>query len=148
MRVLLVRHGEAIPLRDCDENRWLSGRGRDDVRAVSATLRARNVLPDQIFASPLVRAIQTAELIGSAVGYMDEIRVDVAFEPDSDPAIAERVLAKAVEQHPDDLVMVATHEPVVHRLAALLVGAKSFPHFRTAACTLIESAQVVFTLEP
>ena len=69
MRVLLVRHGEAVsPDVARDAERWLTERGRAITHAVAEALRP-TVTVGHIFTSPLVRAVQTADLLASGLGF-------------------------------------------------------------------------------
>ena len=69
MNIYLVRHGEAGPsggtvLRDAD--RRLTSRGEDDARLIGRVLAQAKSNVTVLLSSPLTRALQTAELIGSA----------------------------------------------------------------------------------
>jgi probable phosphoglycerate mutase len=83
-RLILIRHGESLANA---ERRFthgphepLSRRGRDE-----ATARARNLAgrfdPVALYASPFVRALETARLIGSVLG-LEPIVVDALREQD------------------------------------------------------------------
>jgi len=71
MLLTLIRHGEALapnaPLGD--EGRPLSVHGRREASATGEALASRGVRPTQIWSSPLVRAVQTAELVAAALPY-------------------------------------------------------------------------------
>ncbi|HWK81551.1 MAG TPA: histidine phosphatase family protein [Thermomicrobiales bacterium] len=70
MRMLLIRHGQSlgnIEGRIQDGTDPLTERGRAQARAVAAALAARGDLT-HLYASPLARARETAEIIGAATG--------------------------------------------------------------------------------
>ena len=90
MRVYLMRHGESVaPSSEVpDESRWLNAEGRDHVRHVAAHLAEMGVVIDAVVSSPLVRAVQTAELVASikAAGPFD---VSVSAYPEKHPESAD-----------------------------------------------------------
>lgn len=65
MRLLLVRHAEALPLGTDgivdDFHRPLTELGRRQAQALAAALKARGVPVSVVVTSPLVRAVETAE---------------------------------------------------------------------------------------
>jgi len=72
MKIYLVRHGDAIdpatPGVTSDAERWLTETGRVEVGWTAGILKQLNVRPDLILSSPYVRAYQTGEIIGAAIG--------------------------------------------------------------------------------
>ena len=75
MRLLLMRHGAAVDptVAGDDHRRWLTEVGREQLREQGARLTARGLTPGAVLSSPLVRAVQTAELIVSLT--MTSVRV-------------------------------------------------------------------------
>ena len=70
MRMLLIRHGQSlgnVEGRIQDSADPLTHLGRQQARALAAALAARNDLT-HLYASPLARARETAEIVGAAVG--------------------------------------------------------------------------------
>jgi phosphohistidine phosphatase len=67
MKLYVMRHGPAEDHADSgmDGDRALTANGRDRVRAVAALLVDLNEEPLSIITSPLVRAVQTAEVVAS-----------------------------------------------------------------------------------
>src|SRR5215510_75524 len=72
MQICFIRHAEAHPLGQkndfSDEKRSLTGDGRDRMRDGAKGLRALGLEPDLILTSPLVRAVETAEIVAAALG--------------------------------------------------------------------------------
>ena len=139
--LLLVRHGET----DWNtERRWqghadvpLNDRGREQAQRLAEELGAEML--DAIYASDLVRARETAEIVGAALGVevipdpdLREIdvgsrqgrtwtEIDNQPEWDGEPhqAHAERVLRAVhaiAERHPSQRVLVVTHGGSMRRL--------------------------------
>lgn len=116
MRLILVRHGDALPAHD-DAARVLSPRGRADVERLAARLASQGVRVEEILHSGLVRARQTAEILATALRPPRGVAVMRGIRPDDDEAPAAAELAA----HDDDLLVVS-HMTLVERLTARLLG--------------------------
>jgi len=72
MRLYVMRHGiaEEAPANGggADAERALTAHGKARVRAVARGLQALAVRPDQVWSSPLVRAVQTARIMARTLG--------------------------------------------------------------------------------
>ena len=139
MRILLVRHGPAVDpyAAPTDETRWLTDAGRRRVRQVASALADVGLRFTCIYTSPLVRAVQTAELLAQAQpGFDGPIEVHRALAPEHGSTA--QALAPMDHAGEDDLIAMVTHEPKVRILAGHLTGLSSFPAFRTGAACLVE----------
>jgi phosphohistidine phosphatase len=69
VKVFLVRHAHAVDedARLSDADRFLSVRGRETARRVAERLKEAGVTFDALLTSPLVRAVQTAELLAAVL---------------------------------------------------------------------------------
>jgi phosphohistidine phosphatase len=103
----LIRHAEAVDetLALRDPHRHLTPKGRHQAKQLGDRLRWHDCKPAVIFASPCVRAVQTAELV---IGQ---------FEDDHPIEI---LPALAPGQHPRDLIALLSQTPAGH--CAFLVG--------------------------
>lgn len=134
----MVRHGDAVheEAAGSDRDRWLSPRGREAARVLGRLLREQAVDPDAIVASPLPRAVQTAELLAAALDYLDPIATRRYLEPSAQPRVAASEIAALGGR-----VLVVGHEPAISMLGAFLLGLPAFPPFRTAQCCAIEDGK-------
>ena len=127
MRVLLIRHGESVDPYEAasDSERWLTARGRSTVRSVSALAAEHGIRLDRIFTSPLVRAVQTAEILALATSF------DGALEVWRDLAsgTTARALASLDRAEPGEVVALVGHEPLIRAMTAHLVGDARFPGY-------------------
>ena len=116
----LLRHGEAEPHGSrTDAERRLTERGEAQSRAAGVAL-ARLQLPiHQIFASPKVRAWDTARLAAEAIGLDVVEHAQLADGFDADEAL---VLAAAGEA--DERVLVVGHNPDFEQVVYDLTGAR------------------------
>lgn len=143
MPIYLVRHGHAVAAHEGlpDPQRHLSAHGRQVCRGVGRLLRQTGVSFDVVLTSPLVRAVQTAELVAEAVGYLGVIEARAAFMPGADPAAAAaEILAHAGS------VAVFSHEPTVSTLVGFLAGQPGFAPFLPAQVCCLEERQPVCRL--
>ncbi len=68
MYLYLFRHGDAEPNAATDDARPLSERGREQSRLMAEWLHKRAPNIRMILSSPLIRALQTSEIISSVYG--------------------------------------------------------------------------------
>jgi phosphohistidine phosphatase len=129
MRVTLIRHGEAGDDAARDELRALTLRGRASVSRVGRALRRRGGDFTVIVSSPLVRALQTAEIVAAEVGYGGRLLVSEAIVPEARVAEAVELVRSLTKE--DSIALVA-HEPILSSLAGELLGQARFPGLRKA----------------
>ena len=118
MRVIILRHGiseEAHP--QGDYYRRLTPEGRVKLERVAAFLNKR-IRPDLVLTSPLVRAVQTAELFSKALEYRNTIAESRNLEPGSSPdSIIEEISALD-----DGEVLLIGHDPQLSSLVERMVS--------------------------
>lgn len=119
MKVYVMRHGPAeddSPTgRDAD--RALTTSGRDRSRTVANALVDGGEAPVQIISSPLVRALQTAEIVAAAAS-VDQVEVRREIAPGGDSLALLAELVRAGKRR----VMLVGHEPDLSMLVHRLVG--------------------------
>ncbi|HEY8080035.1 MAG TPA: phosphohistidine phosphatase SixA, partial [Labilithrix sp.] len=120
MKLYVMRHGPAeddSPTgRDAD--RALTGPGRERVRDVAKALVDADEAPLAIVSSPLVRALQTAEIVAAVAKVEAPVEVRREMEPGAQAlGLVEELFAAKRKR-----VMVVGHEPDVSDLVARLVG--------------------------
>jgi phosphohistidine phosphatase len=119
-----VRHGKAghHSMAADDDERELTHDGVAALQAAAPIWRRLHLRPDVVISSPLPRALQTAELVISALGMSDDPVVDERLRPGADWAD----LARAMAAHPQaGHVMFVGHEPDLSRAVSLLTGGAS-----------------------
>jgi len=120
----LLRHahaGNAASWTGDDAERPLSARGKDQAQRLGRLMAARGVVPDTIVSSPKVRARQTANICGDAlgVGVTNDERLAEGFDLDA--------LAGLMAGVGGTSLMVVGHDPDFSELLATLVGAAEMP---------------------
>lgn len=112
MRLLLVRHADALP-GEPDAMRALSPGGREAARQLGERLRVDGVRPTAILTSPLLRARETGDALAAAL--------DCQAEPND--ALAPGATADSVRSAVagrGETVIVVGHQPDCGRIAAEL----------------------------
>ena len=154
MRILLVRHGEAVPYdaTPVDELRWLTSAGRSEVRTVALALASRGVRFTRVYTSPLVRAVQTAEILAQHVHPGCDVPVAVHVPLAAEEGSTAQALSVLARAGDDETIALVTHMPKVSALAAQLTGGQRFGAFTTGAVCMIQRtgdvAEVEFMLDP
>ena len=137
MQVFLIRHAHATDetLALGDPVRPLTTQGRNQARQLGEKLRWYDCGITHVWSSPLVRAVQTAELIVAGLGH--DVTVDIA--PALAPDGSQRDLVAALGALPSDAsVMLVGHEPGMSHIGALILGDRGFPPLGKA-----EAARIV-----
>jgi len=115
MRLYLVQHGEARREEE-DPSRPLTDEGRREVEAVAKFLAKLGVKIDRILHSGRLRALQTAEILGSHLRPSKGVEAAEALEPLADP----RIWADKLSSIDEDLMLVG-HLPHLRKLSSLLL---------------------------
>lgn len=126
MRLFLIRHGDAdadIPEGLADEGRALTTRARLALPSHFAPLAPRIGIPNMIFMSPLVRAVQTATLLAQALGYEGALRANRTLYPDGPVGAIEALL----NERQNETVVMVGHQPSMGSTAAHFLGLGAFP---------------------
>jgi len=130
MEILLIRHGHAVEEAPGlgDSARWLSEKGRKLTRKVARWLAKNGKRrPAAIWTSPLVRAVQTAEILAAEAGLKGEVPSCAQLGPGHDPGDLLKLLASATVDGPLALV---GHEPALSLIATALLGDIGFAGFK------------------
>lgn len=122
MLLILVRHAEA---GESDPDHWpdddlrpVSAEGRRKQAAAARGMKQLGIVADHLFTSPLVRAMQTAEILAEVHG-MDPADVSDALGHGCTAAGICQLVADLPESAS---VMVVGHEPTFSHAAAALIG--------------------------
>lgn len=125
MQLLLIRHAIAEPRADeggtqpDDTLRELTPKGRKRMKRGVRGLRVIQPELSLLASSPLVRAVQTAQIVASA--YKVSVRTVPELAPGAGP---EAVLAWLRSVHAEGTVAVVGHEPDLSGLAEYLIAGR------------------------
>jgi phosphohistidine phosphatase len=119
LHIYLVRHAEADE-GGYDAYRALTGSGRRRMRLTAELFAAEMGRLDLVLSSPLVRAVQTAELLASAAGFVEPL--EIAPEIATPPRMSSLVeLIDGVRADVQGLALVG-HEPILGALVGELLA--------------------------
>ncbi|MCA9682312.1 MAG: histidine phosphatase family protein [Myxococcales bacterium] len=124
LTLTLIRHGEAAnpgPLGDA--GRHLTAEGRRQARAAGMALAQHGARPTHVLCSPLVRAVQTAELVQAGLESAVVISARADLYPDSDFDEIAGDLVELVDTDAD--VVLVGHQPYMGSAVASLLGLAS-----------------------
>ncbi len=136
---LLFRHGIAVEREDWtgkDADRPLTDRGKQKVRQVVAGLRALELQPTHVFASPFIRAVETAKILQAVWPLPSTVQLTDALLPDASP---ETLLDLFRALPPESCVICVGHEPHLGQTAGLLLcgrPSESFVFKKAGACLI------------
>jgi len=132
MKLWVLRHGEAVPhgSRPHDSERELTDHGREEVLRSAAQLIGQPLTA--IYASPYLRAQQTAQLVREILGFEPEIRTVEWLTPDTEPdKVAEQMVAVSD-------VLLVSHNPLVGNLLSYLQHGAGHPPEKVSTAGLAE----------
>ena len=135
MKVVVMRHGDAVLGADDDAARALTSLGREQSRAMALWLQQQMPHLDRVLVSPYLRAQQTWQTVRDLFG---EVRVDVLDElvPHGHSAPVADYL-RALEGEVENLLVIS-HLPLVGYLVADLCPVQLPPMFVTSAMVAVE----------
>ncbi len=126
VKVYLVRHADAdadIPEGLDDGARALTAKAREKAYAHFAALKPHMEGVALILTSPLVRTVQTAQILALAQDLQVPLRADRSLLPDVPVGSLDSVLAA----HPGQNLVLVGHNPSMPAMAAHLLSMQAFP---------------------
>ena len=139
----IMRHGIAV-VRGADfaddSKRPLTPDGKKKIKEIANGLKRLGVTVDWIVTSPLVRAVETAEIVAESLAPNAPMDFCDALRPGGSAETLITFLAK----HPNrKRVLVTGHEPDLSGLAGRLIGAGRHANlaFKKGGCCLVEFDQ-------
>ena len=131
MKLWVLRHGEAVPYGSCpDSERELTDHGRKEALSSAAHLIGQPLTA--IYASPYLRAQQTAQIVREALGFEPEIRTVEWLTPEVDP---DKVTDQLVSV---SNVLLVSHNPLVGHLLSYLQHGAGYPPEKVSTAGLAE----------
>lgn len=121
MVLYLMRHASAGVFREnplLDAKRGLVKEGKEQCMLMARMLGALKVQVDVIVSSPLKRAMQTAQFVGTELGYDSKVEVSTALLPSASFAEFQNMLSKYAGR---EGVLVVGHNPVLFQFLGRLI---------------------------
>ena len=123
MNLYLMRHANAGVRREnaaLDAKRALLKEGKDQCILMARLLSALKVQVDVIISSPLKRSLQTAQLVGTELGYEARVEVSPALGPNAGYADFLQLMEKYADR--EDVLMVGHNPNLFKFLGQLITG--------------------------
>lgn len=121
MILYLMRHANAGLRRDnpvVDRKRGLVKEGKDQCMLMARVLSAVGAQIDVIVSSPLKRALQTAQFVGTELGYDAKVEISASLEPGADYRTFQDLLAKYQDR---EGILVVGHNPNLFQFLGKLI---------------------------
>jgi phosphohistidine phosphatase len=121
MNLYLMRHANAGLRREnpvLDAKRSLVKEGKDQCMLMARVLSALKVQVDVVVSSPLKRCLQTAQFVGTELGYEARVEISSALAPGASYADFQQMLAKYANF---EGVLVVGHNPALFKFLGHLI---------------------------
>jgi len=138
MILYLMRHANAGTPRGnpiLDSKRSLVKEGKEQCMLMARMLSALKVQVDVIASSPLKRALQTAQFVGTELGYEAKVEVSAALGPDGDFVAFQKLVEKYADR---EGVLMVGHNPGLSALAQQFMGGTQRIELRPAGLCRIQ----------
>ena len=132
-----MRHGKAETAAASDFARRLTHVGIEAVAKSVAGLSAKHIEPTRIFASPLVRAQETAAIVAKHMAIDEPIHTLEEISPSGSPEQVARALKDAIVAN--DLCLMVTHQPFVSLFIRFLTGREMYIGTADIACISMDT---------
>lgn len=123
MNLYLMRHANAGLRRDnplLDSKRGLIKEGKEQCMLMARVLSAVGAQVDVIVSSPLKRALQTAQFVGTELGYEAKVEISTALSPNATYAAFQDLLAKY--QNREGILVVGHNPNLFQFLGKMITG--------------------------
>ncbi|MEO6694806.1 MAG: histidine phosphatase family protein [Ignavibacteria bacterium] len=118
MKIFFIRHAEAIdyetPAVRSDEYRYITPEGRKTTKNVAAKLHHEFAGLQKIFTSPLIRAVQTAEIFAAELDFDGEVEIADELKNESATSTLQQMIKDTSEFH--NSIAFVGHEPKFSQL--------------------------------
>jgi phosphohistidine phosphatase len=139
MKIFLIRHAEAIDFEtgsvSSDAYRFLTPKGRKVSRSVFRKLKEELANLEIVFTSPLIRAVQTAEILANTVKFDNELEIANELATVS----SEKDAVKLVKKNSTfESIALVGHEPMMGMIVNYVSDRKdiSFSFKKSGVCLL------------
>ncbi len=137
MVLYIVRHGEAVEVQDgvAEEWRYLTEKGARSVGRLASKIARYDRKPRLVISSPLVRAVQTAQIAAAEACRKSRTIVSGLLLPEGDFAELKALL---VDHAAAKRVMIVGHEPHLGSFLGHLLQRKEALQLKKGSCVALE----------
>jgi len=149
MKIILARHAAAEDKAASDAERRLTPEGHEQAAVMGRLIAATVERVEQVWTSPLPRALETAEIAAKHLGVIPKIEPELAIGGELEQ------LCWKMHREAVTTLMLVGHQPDLGRLAARLLGLVSEISLKKSGVCIVETsdparpvARAVATLDP
>lgn len=139
MKIFLIRHAEAIDYETdtvkSDDYRFITPNGRSITRKVAKELKEELKDLEIVFTSPLIRAVQTAEIFATRLKIFSDVEVVNELRNECTVASLERLICNNASL---STVALVGHEPKMSLLVKSFSGKNDFIEFSKSSVSLLD----------
>lgn len=135
VKLYIFRHGEAVEGGEHlpDGWRYLTEKGRAATRSIASHLASHGLSSCRILSSPLVRAVQTAQIVAEICGPSCRIEISGLLAGGDIRSVVDLLAGLSAKN-----VMLVGHEPQLGMLVATLLQHGEALPIRKSGCVLLE----------
>lgn len=125
VQVYFVRHAIAVDHGTegfSEDERPLTDEGREKMLRAAQGIRALKLIPEVIFTSPLIRALQTAEILQTELSKKGGPDIPVEIEKSLSPGGDLEDFLKKLKERKEEQVTLVGHEPAMSSWVQSLLG--------------------------
>ncbi len=132
-QLLLMRHGEtASSGYAADDLRQLTPRGKLMQKIMAQRLEEMQLIPVKIYSSSLIRAVESAEIVGEILG------IEVEQTPALGLDFNKEVLFDLIEMHFPKSLLFVGHMPTLPQFLNALVGKKVLNAMKQSSLAIVD----------
>jgi phosphohistidine phosphatase len=154
MKLFLIRHAEADGSYESissDDYKYITPEGRNLTRKIAKKLKDDLKHLDVIYTSPLVRAVQTSEVIAAKIKFKKNVIVSEALSGKEETY---KIIDLVKNNMDKNSIALVGHEPILSSLVTSLSNCKNFNGFSKSGICLIkfypdsEAGKFIWYLNP
>lgn len=132
-QLLLMRHGETANSGYADDDlRRLTPRGKLMQKIMAERLKEVQLIPDKIYSSSLIRAVESAEIVGQVLGIAVEQTPALGLD------FNKEALFNLIEMHFPKRLLFVGHMPTLPQFLNTLVGKKVLNVMKQSSLAIVD----------
>jgi phosphohistidine phosphatase len=138
VNIVIMRHGEAEPMKNPDSQRQLTARGKQETLLMANWLERSYRRFNWVLTSPYQRTLQTAELLFSKQGPLCQLETLSYLVPEGNANHIRDVVDIKLSEQPAVKILLVSHMPLVSFLVEAFTQPGLTPVFNTAGVCCID----------
>ncbi|MGP1956491.1 MAG: phosphohistidine phosphatase SixA [Arsenophonus sp. NC-PE1-MAG3] len=137
MQIFIMRHGDASLNKINDKESELTLKGIDESKLMARWLAKQNLVFEQVFTSPYVRAVQTYQAMHPLLPYSSEHEVLAELTPNGDPQFIANYL-QFLSYGGIRTALIISHLPLLSYMISVLCPQEIPSMFATSTIAYVE----------